>query len=35
MLYGEMRDLIDCKAIYEGKANLKKKWTYDEAMKLR
>lgn len=35
-LYGEMRDLIDCKAIAEGRAKPKKRpMTFDEIMRLR
>lgn len=35
--YGEMHDMIACLAIYEGNAEpaKKRKWTFDEAMRLR
>lgn len=35
MRYGEFRDIMDCKMIAEGKATLRKRYTFDEAMKLR
>lgn len=34
-LYGEMMDLIACKQIAEGKANLKKSLSFDQIMHLR
>lgn len=35
--FGEMMDMISCLAIYEGTADpiYKKKWTFDEAMRLK
>ena len=35
--FGEMQDMMACMAIFEGRAvpKKKKKWTFDEAIKLR
>lgn len=33
--YGEMNDLISCLAIYNGRAEEKKKMSFDEALMLR